>query len=99
MHIGVDAAMSGVSRFLERPPPWRYSKEEGLQPDDYRRFSHVLTADPAMAGFTELHTERGFAGISPRPPFWRVEPKIHVLKRKNERTSLKPDAGASDFSL
>ena len=29
--------MSGVSRFLELPPPWRYSKEEGLRPEDYRR--------------------------------------------------------------
>ena len=65
-----------------------------------RRFSHVLTADAEMAGFTALHTELGFAGISRRPPFWRVEPKIRVLKRKFERTSLKQqDAGASDFSL
>ena len=33
-----------------------------------RRFSHVLTADAEMAGFTALHTELGFAGISRRPP-------------------------------
>lgn len=43
VHVGVEAAISGVSRFLELPPPWQYSNAEGLAPAQLTRFSHLLT--------------------------------------------------------
>ncbi len=96
VHIGVDAAMSGVSRFLERPPPWRYSKREGLDPaTGYRPFNFALTAaDVELPGFAVAHVEEGFAGISLRPPYLKTEPKIKVLRRAAERTAR---SRSSDF--
>ncbi len=100
VHIGVAAAESGVSRFLERPR-WRYSKQEGLRPEQLRRFSHVLVEpDEAakLAGFVPVHTERGFVGASLRPPFLRTEPKVVVMRRaKDEAASPGVPAPASSF--
>mmetsp|Transcript_45746 Transcript_45746/g.106727 ORF Transcript_45746/g.106727 Transcript_45746/m.106727 type:complete len:665 (-) Transcript_45746:569-2563(-) len=99
VHIGVDAAMSGVSRFLEQPRPWRYSKEEGLDASEYGRFSHLLThASATVPGFVELHTEVGFVGLSISPPFFRTEPKVKVLKRKRERYSAAAET-SRDFNF
>ncbi len=108
VHVGVDAAMSGVSRFLELPPPWRYSKAEGLSEHEYRRFSHLLTAEPAVPGFSVVHTEPGFAGVSASalssaissrsaPQIFKTEPKIRVMRRKAEPTAR--DDARDDFAL
>jgi hypothetical protein len=86
--------MTGVTRFLELPPPWRYSKAEGLPASELQAFSHLLTA-PASAGisgFELLHEEHGFARASLRPPFLLTEPMIHVLRRKVERVASRRDA-------
>eukprot|EP00962_Isochrysis_galbana_P053280 scaffold24729_cov117-Isochrysis_galbana.AAC.7 len=79
--------MSGVSRFLELPAPWRYSKAENLPAADLQSFSHLLVGSNVapVAGFELLHEEQGFARASLRPPFLLTEPKIHVLSRKAER--------------
>jgi len=102
VHIGVDAAMSGVSRFLELPPPWRYSKQEGLHGSDYKRFTHLLTAAGAsVPGFSRLYEEDGFKRVSFSYPFLISAPAIGVLKRQPERLSAKavPDEANDDFSF
>ena len=86
VHIGVDAAMSGVSRFLERSSgPFRYSKKEGLKEHEYSKFTYALVAhDKELPGFSQAHVESGFDRIVPRPPFFTYAPKIKVLRRKKE---------------
>ena len=87
VHIGVEAAMSGVSRFLERPHPWRYSKAENLGPQEYRRFAYALTApDAELPGFVPVHMENGFKRVVPAlQPHFEYEPKIRVLQRRKEK--------------
>ena len=96
VHIGVDAAMSGVSRFLERPPPWRYSKAEGLPEHSYRQFAYALVGPTTeLAGFAPVHTQEGFARYRLTPPWidFQYEPRVRVLRRKAERAGV---AAASD---
>jgi alpha-1,6-mannosyltransferase len=69
VHIDVEAAMTGVSRFGELRPDWTYSKEEDLRPDEITsgRFTHLLTANATLAStspFCPLHAESAFAGIA-----------------------------------
>ena len=97
VHVGVAAAMTGVSRFLEQPRPWSYSKDESLvSADDLRRFSYLLTAatDEPVAGFEVAHVAHGYARLQLWPPAMLTEPKIHVLKRRPVRES--PHAKSSD---
>ena len=94
--VGVDAAMSGVSRFLENSPPWRYSKAENLEPHDYRQFAYALVAaDSTLPGFAPVHVEHGFERVSLSPPFFHTAPKIAVLRRQAEATGA---SGASTSS-
>lgn len=79
--------MSGVSRFLEQPSPWRYSKAEDLPTADLRQFNYVLAAPgKQIPGFALAHVQEGFKGVSLQPPFLLYEPKIHVLRRQQEST-------------
>ena len=88
VHIGVDAAVSGVSRFLEKPNPWRYSKAEGLAAADYRQFSYALTEPGAsLPGFTRVHVQHGFDKVSRAPPHFRFAPRVQVLRRGSEQRS------------
>jgi alpha-1,6-mannosyltransferase len=92
VHIGVDAAMSGVSRFLERPHPWRYSKAEGLAASDYRQFAYALVGmGTELEGFSQIHVEEGFDRVLLQPPFLAYAPKIRVLRRKKEGTGSRDD--------
>ncbi len=99
VHIGVDAAMSGVSRFLEEPPPWRYSKAEGLGPSEYRKFNYVLAAPGTqLPGFTTIHVQHGFDRVSlSKPPLLRTAPKVIVLQRQAER-GAGASSGTDDFA-
>jgi len=107
VHIGVEAAVSGASRFLELGPPWRYSKREGLAPHELRRYSHLLAAagegGSSVEGFELLHEEEGFVRVSLVPPFLVTEPKIQILKRKPEavasrsRDRAEGTGGGGDF--
>ena len=95
VHVGVDAAMSGVSRFLERGHPWRYSKKETLKPHEYSRFQYALVGPSAeIQGFSQVHVEEGFDRIIPKPPFFQYGPKIKVLRRKKEGAGAAASAGA-----
>jgi alpha-1,6-mannosyltransferase len=76
VHICVRAAMTGVSRFLERPDlGWTYSKNETAQSDAEMatRFSHVITDEPDRLAryFDVMHEQHGFARFELRsvPPF------------------------------
>ena len=88
VHVGVAAAMTGVSRFLQRPSPWSYSKDESLSsPEDFQRFTYLLTAaeDAPVAGFETFLVARGFSRVQLWPPALLTEPKVRVLKRKTVR--------------
>ena len=90
VHVGVAAAISGVSRFLEQPPPWKYSKTENLQPSDYRANGYayaLVDATEELPGFSTLKQVHGFAGIQRSSPYFRYEPKIKIVKRQAERTA------------
>ena len=85
VHVGVAAAMTGVSRFLQRPSPWSYSKDESLaSPEDFQRFTYLLTAaeDAPVAGFESFLVAHGFSRVQLWPPALLTEPKVRVLKRK-----------------
>ena len=87
VHIGVDAAMSGVSRFLEQGRPWRYSKKEKMAEGDYRRFTYLLAGPGSeVSGFDVVHTEHGFNRVLPRPPFFEYVPRVRILQRQPEVT-------------
>ncbi|KAH3755916.1 GPI mannosyltransferase [Pelomyxa schiedti] len=62
VHIDVPAAQTGISRFLERSAPWRYSKQEGEI--DVEQFTHLVTANRTVAGFHEVTHANGFSHIS-----------------------------------
>ncbi|CAJ0897142.1 4900_t:CDS:2, partial [Entrophospora sp. SA101] len=47
IHIDVDSAMTGVSRFGELRNDWHYSKDEShSSPEDYKSYTHLLTSKP-----------------------------------------------------
>ncbi|KAL3140566.1 hypothetical protein ABBQ32_005142 [Trebouxia sp. C0010 RCD-2024] len=52
VHIDVLPAMTGVSRFGEYGPAWRYSKEEGLAEHTLQQhdFTHLLSASSNVTG-------------------------------------------------
>ncbi|CAH0493155.1 unnamed protein product [Peronospora farinosa] len=67
VHIDVPAAMTGVSRFGEEFPAWRYSKDESLTTvDQLVKFDYLLTAkDSALLeeGFQHIANFDSFAGV------------------------------------
>jgi alpha-1,6-mannosyltransferase len=72
VHIGVAAAMTGVSRFGEAGPPWSYCKAEGLSNEQLwqRRYDFLLTDQAEVQGYKQLAAVQGFqrlrlSGVSP----------------------------------
>lgn len=65
VHIDVLPAMTGVSRFCEREPPWSYSKKEGLSVKDLntQNFMYLLSAHPTVDGFSCLMSVDGFSKV------------------------------------
>lgn len=95
VHIDVYSAQTGVSRFLELSPMWKYNKTEGLERggEEIRQFTHLLVeaedVNERLAYFKTheiLVSEEGFAGIdfawNRVPPISiKSEPKVLVLRR------------------
>lgn len=92
VHIDVDTAVSGCSRFLELRRRWVFEKTEGLGQEELRTYTHLLAAE-AVPGFRAVHTVRGFSGIRAQVPRTlrqarelfpyiqvRESDKIHVLQ-------------------
>ncbi|KAF9687666.1 hypothetical protein SADUNF_Sadunf02G0116800 [Salix dunnii] len=48
VHIDAFSAMNGISRFCENDSPWRYSKEEGIPPEEFfrRNFTYLVRQRP-----------------------------------------------------
>lgn len=65
VHIDALAAMTGVSRFGEHGPPWRYSKEEGLLVHSLQQygFTHLLSASSNVTGYTQVQAVHGYHAL------------------------------------
>ncbi|XP_063231277.1 uncharacterized protein LOC134535867 [Bacillus rossius redtenbacheri] len=97
VHIDVLPAQTGVSRFTEINPHWRYNKTENLEcgSDDMMRFTHLLVDakskySPNLKPYSSTHTileaVEGFSQIAFNynnfPPVKiKMKPMIFILKR------------------
>jgi alpha-1,6-mannosyltransferase len=76
VHIDVAAAMSGVTRFLERADGgsggvrgacpgrvWEYSRAEGTDLDFARQFTHLVTEKRQVPGFRTQAVQEAYAGF------------------------------------
>ncbi|XP_078091672.1 dol-P-Man:Man(7)GlcNAc(2)-PP-Dol alpha-1,6-mannosyltransferase [Mustelus asterias] len=93
MHIDVASAQTGVTRFLELSPSWRYDKREDLKPDvEGNTYTHYLMEMNPGHILQYRNTHRimfnisGFSGIgfnlSQLPPFYiKTETKLVVLEK------------------
>ncbi|GAQ78841.1 alpha-1,6-mannosyltransferase [Klebsormidium nitens] len=90
VHVDVLPAMTGVSRFLEEPG-WRYSKEEGLDPEDYasRNFTHLLSGRSDVPHFKLLAAVEGFHRVRLRRALWPV----YLEKIPSTFIHVRSDAG------
>ncbi|XP_046401433.1 dol-P-Man:Man(7)GlcNAc(2)-PP-Dol alpha-1,6-mannosyltransferase [Ischnura elegans] len=98
VHVDVYSAQTGVSRFLEWKPGWRYNKTENLMPGgpEMMSFTHLLIEakskyslklKPYSKTHTILDSVDGFSQVSFNynsfPPIKiRTRPQIFILKRK-----------------
>jgi len=97
IHIDVYSAQTGVSRFLELSPNWKYNKTEGLPRggNELQSFTHLLVGtelvEDRLTYFNThdiLVSQDGFSGIDFSfrrvPPVQiKSEPKVIVLKKKS----------------
>lgn len=92
VHIGVDSAMTGVSRFGELRPDWIYSKTEELQPgspammhfqyllvsaEDYRHYAKSHDVVGRAKGFSRLVVSASGFPLQPV-----MEDKVLVLHKR-----------------
>ncbi|XP_064400610.1 dol-P-Man:Man(7)GlcNAc(2)-PP-Dol alpha-1,6-mannosyltransferase-like [Halichondria panicea] len=100
VHIGVEAAMTGVSRFGELEPNWNYSKLEGLEANstEMASFTFLLISAPDHTHYKDTHevllSVEGFSGLSINthhfPPVKiSLQEKILVLVRKTDFKGLR----------
>ena len=90
MHIGVDAAVAGVTRFGQVEPAWSYSKLENLtKAAHFDPFDYLLTASPDSAplrgSFEVVEAIEGYDGLDFRRFALRTSPKISIMKKKQQQ--------------
>ncbi|PIK53683.1 putative dol-P-Man:Man(7)GlcNAc(2)-PP-Dol alpha-1,6-mannosyltransferase [Apostichopus japonicus] len=99
IHIDVETAQTGASRFGQLHDSWRYNKTEGLTPgsEDMQYFTHICVAansanDPTISIYKEARSHailtfsEGYQGIDLEPwevPRLRIEPRIFILQNKD----------------
>lgn len=95
VHIDPDAAMTGITRFLELPAnqdatphgrQWNYSRREDLTQEQLSAFEYLVTGRPKVDGFALVHSESGFDGIRWREPWNPImsSPKVFVHRRESQ---------------
>ncbi|KAL5516714.1 hypothetical protein EMCRGX_G002119 [Ephydatia muelleri] len=92
VHVGVEPAMTGVSRFGELSSDWVYSKEEGLEPgsEPMMRYQYLLVSAVDYAHYVESHDvvakAKGFSKLvlsgNSFPVRQVLEDKVLVLQRR-----------------
>lgn len=108
VHVDVYSAQTGVSRFGELNPHWRYNKTEGLSPGDLQRFSHLLVEGRSLQSSSVLthrdthellaaiegysHVRLNYARFP--PVVVRTRPRVLVLRRKTTQVILDPKPSA-----
>ncbi|MQL75249.1 hypothetical protein Taro_007617, partial [Colocasia esculenta] len=87
VHIDNFAAMNGISRFCEDNPPWRYSKEEGIDVSEYqhRNFTYLLNEHPKIEGYRCLFAEYGFSRAHYKIGFRPIQLGFLVQRRRERR--------------
>eukprot|EP01126_Amoeba_proteus_P050774 TRINITY_DN6026_c0_g1_i3.p2 TRINITY_DN6026_c0_g1~~TRINITY_DN6026_c0_g1_i3.p2 ORF type:complete len:133 (-),score=29.86 TRINITY_DN6026_c0_g1_i3:365-763(-) len=63
VHVGVEAAITGVTRFGEIHPTWIYSKAENLKLEDYNEFSYLITGNRTIMEYLTCHDHENRTGI------------------------------------
>ncbi|XP_064473189.1 probable Dol-P-Man:Man(7)GlcNAc(2)-PP-Dol alpha-1,6-mannosyltransferase [Ornithodoros turicata] len=110
VHIDVYACQTGVSRFGELSPHWKYNKTENLVPGglEMQSFTHLLIEGKSMhsssfmpyrdthelIGAAEGYSHVRFDYSSFPPVRVRTRPKVLILRRKSTPTKVVLDFGA-----
>jgi alpha-1,6-mannosyltransferase len=89
LHIDVFPAMTGISRFMEYMPNWRYSKIENIT--DFSEFTHVLSAQKDVPGFTQIFTPvKGFETFLIRKRKVVLRDKVYIHQRNDIQFHYEP---------
>lgn len=89
LHIGVLPAMTGVCRFLEFVPEWRYSKAENLT--DFSQFTHLLSENKEVPGFTQIFSPiKGFEKFQVMKRRVILRDKVYIHQRNDIQFHYEP---------
>ena len=84
VHIDVLPAMTGVSRFLERPG-FAYAKTEQLPDAALQSYALLLSARDRVPGFARVAAVEGFARLALRRAPWPLQlhtaPQVFLHER------------------
>ena len=89
LHIDVLPAMTGISRFLEFVPEWRYSKAENLT--DFSQFTHLLSEKKEVPGFTQIFSPvKAFESFQVRKRRMVLRDKVYIHQRNDIQFHYEP---------
>jgi alpha-1,6-mannosyltransferase len=92
VHIDADAAMNGMTRFLERSSDhdahcasWIYSRREDVDDLEWKQFTHLVTRRKEVDGFSVVHVQYTYDGldIGLKKVGIRTAPRTYVHVRSN----------------